>query len=215
MPDQGDEWITPPAITRLAGEEHFAGLDVSVRDFWRFALGDLRMNNARGYLAEFLVACALGLPDPQRIEWAEYDVLFDGISIEVKSSAYLQAWEQRQLSRITFSGLKGTPFDPRTGYDPAGKQYNAQVYVFGVQTALTHDTYDPLDTTQWEWYVLPRTVLVELNQGAISLATLRTKTDRVPLDALPAAIRTAAGQSRVQEPVPADRPVPQVADTSS
>jgi hypothetical protein len=36
--------------------------DASVLDFWRWALGDLRMNTARGYLAEFLVACACALP---------------------------------------------------------------------------------------------------------------------------------------------------------
>jgi hypothetical protein len=193
----GDEvWITPSAIDRLSGKERFIGLEASVREFWRFALGDLRMNNARGYLAEFLVARVLGIRDPQRIEWAEYDVLLDDIRIEVKSSAYLQAWEQRQLSRITFSGLKGTPYTPRSGYDPAGRQYNAEVYVFGVQTALTHDTYDPLDVTQWEWYVLPRSILACLDQAAISLATLRAHTEPVALDALEAAVRAAASADR-------------------
>lgn len=215
MTDLDDGWITPPAIERLTGQERFAGLDAPVRDFWRFALGDLRMNNARGYLAEFLVAHALGITDPQRIEWAEYDVLLDDIRIEVKSSAYLQAWEQRQLSRITFSGLKGTPYNPRSGYDPAGKRYNAQVYVFGLQTALTHETYDPLDVTQWEWYVLPRSVLSQLNQAAISLATLRTKTECVSFDLLAAAVRAAAATDEVQKPMPATDPLRGNSDTSS
>ncbi|MFD1722385.1 hypothetical protein [Amnibacterium endophyticum] len=196
MPDEDEAWITPSSIERLSGEERFTGLEASVREFWRFALGDPRMNNARGYLAEFLVARALAISNPQRIEWAEYDVLLDDIRIEVKSSAYLQAWEQRHLSRITFSGLKGTPYNPRSGYDPAGRQYNAEVYVFGVQTALTHDAYDPLDVSQWEWYVLPRSVLAHLGQATISLTTLRAHTHQVELQTLEVAVRAAASADR-------------------
>ncbi|WP_143226776.1 hypothetical protein [Actinomyces naeslundii] len=56
---------TPPPIrapkpTPLSGEEVVAGTDATVVDFWRFALSNLWMNNARGYLAEFLVAKAVG-----------------------------------------------------------------------------------------------------------------------------------------------------------
>lgn len=196
MADANDGWILPPAVERLTGSEQFAGVDATVRDFWRFALGDLRMNNARGYLAEFLVARALGLTDPVRIEWAEHDICFDGITIEVKSSAYLQAWEQRQLSRINFSGLKGTPYTPRGGYDPAGKQFNAQVYVFGVQTATVHDRYDPLDVTQWEWFVLPRQQLAQLDQSTLSLATLRALTAAIGFHDLESAVRAAATGDR-------------------
>jgi hypothetical protein len=34
----------------LNGSERFEGIDATVTDLWRFALGDLKMNNARGYL---------------------------------------------------------------------------------------------------------------------------------------------------------------------
>ena len=68
---------------------------------------DLRMNNVRGYLAEFLVAQAVG-SKAARVEWDDYDVLApDGTRIEVKSSGLLQAWEQAGPSRIVFSGLRG------------------------------------------------------------------------------------------------------------
>ena len=197
MNDSAEPWIIPPAVGRLAGSEQFAGVAATVQDFWRFALGDLRMNNARGYLAEFLVARALGVADPARIEWAEHDVRLDDITIEVKSSAYLQASEQRRLSRITFSGLKGTPYTPRGGYDPAGKQFNAHVYVFGVQTATTHDEYDPLDVTQWEWYVLPRHKLVHLDQATLSLVTVRSRTAVVAFADLAGAVRAAAAENQV------------------
>ena len=102
---------TPPPIrapkpTPLSGEEVVAGTDATVVDFWRFALSNLRMNNARGYLAEFLVAKAVGSTG-LRIEWDPYDVLApDGTTIEVKTSAYLQAWDQYKLSTIQFTGLR-------------------------------------------------------------------------------------------------------------
>ena len=68
-------WLQrPPQRPPLAGHEEFVGMDATVQDFWRFAMSDLRMNNTRGYLAEFLVARAVGAIG-QRVEWDAYDVL--------------------------------------------------------------------------------------------------------------------------------------------
>jgi hypothetical protein len=169
-----DAWMQPPTRPGLTGAEFFVGVDASVADFWRFAMSDLRMNNIRGYLAEFLVAGAIGLGDVRRIEWDAYDLLVDDwIRVEVKSSAYLQAWEQQHLSRIEFSGLRGTRYDPRHGDDPGGRQLNAHVYVFGVQTAKDHDAYNPLDISQWEFYVLSKSDLEEGRIGqSLGLKTL-------------------------------------------
>lgn len=55
-----DEWIRPGQPRRLTGDEPFRGVDATVRDFWAYAMSDLLMNNVRGYLAEFLVAKAVG-----------------------------------------------------------------------------------------------------------------------------------------------------------
>lgn len=191
--------IIPATVARLTGEEQFTGVDASVVDFWRFALNDLRMNNARGYLAEFLVARALGIDDPVRIEWADYDVAFEGITIEVKASAYLQAWEQRQLSQIRFTGLKSGSDNLLDSPERTGKRYNAQVYVFGVQTATTHEVLNPLDVTQWDWYVLARARLVKLNQAAISLASVRALTTAISASGLATAVRAAAEQTMNEE----------------
>ena len=90
----------------IARIKQIAGTDATVVDFWRFALSNLWMNNARGYLAEFLVAKAVGSTG-LRIEWDPYDVLApNGTTIEVKTSAYLQAWDQYKLSMIQFTGLR-------------------------------------------------------------------------------------------------------------
>ncbi|MCJ1671865.1 hypothetical protein MT355_01195 [Rathayibacter sp. VKM Ac-2929] len=141
----------PSAAADLRGDETFVGIDARVLDFWRFAMSDLRMNNTRGYLAEFLVARALGLQDVRRVEWEAYDLLFEGISVEVMSSALLQAWPQERHSRLSFGGLRTGPRGSRT--------LNADVYVFCTQTSVRHSEYDPLDLAEWTFHVVSRKAL--------------------------------------------------------
>lgn len=167
-----EAWIVPPPAPPIHGSDRFVGTDAKVIDFWQFAMSDLRMNNTRGYLAEFLVAKALGLNNVRRVEWDAYDLLLGEVRIEVKSSAYLQAWDQPRPSRISFSGLRGTRYHPRHGYDPAGKGLNAHVYVFCVQTAMTHENFNPLDLGQWLFYVVKRSTLERLGSASVGLATV-------------------------------------------
>ena len=89
-------------------------------------------------LAEYLVACAVGSRGRPRVDWDAYDVLTPRQErIEVKSAAYLQAWEQRRESAIIFRGLRARSWNPREGYS-GGLSYNADVYVFAVLTATEH-----------------------------------------------------------------------------
>lgn len=187
------EWFSAPPAPVLTGAEMFEGCDASVSDFWRFAMSDLRMNNVRGYLAEFLVARAVGATHP-RTEWDAFDVLTpEGVRVEVKSSAHLQVWDQRRLSKITFSGLRRRTWTPAEGY-AAGATFNADVYVFCLQTAKSHDEYDPRDVSQWEFHVLPRSELEQLGLRSIGLATLRSRSGgSAPYRELAAAIQGAAG----------------------
>ena len=168
-----DAWIDAPRLPELTGAETFRGLDATVQDFWAFAMSDLRVNNVRGYLAEFLVARAVGA-QTNRVEWDAYDVLTpSGVRVEVKSAGYLQAWPQRRPSRISFSGLTArTSTEDGTAYADA-RTHNADVYVFAVQTATSHDNYNPLDVNQWDFYVLPRQALEQIGFRTVGLTTLR------------------------------------------
>lgn len=188
----GDNWTIVPPARELRGDEPLLhGTGSTVLDFWRFAMSDLRMNNVRGYLAEFLVARAVGANLP-RVEWDAYDVLTpDGTRIEVKSSAYLQVWEQRRPSAISFTGLRGRTWSLHDG-EASEPTYNADIYVFAVQTAMTHDSYEPLDVAQWDFYVLPRTVLEQLGQKSLGLATLqRLAGDKITYAELASAVLAA------------------------
>jgi hypothetical protein len=88
-----------------------------VLGFWSWAFSDLRQNNIRGHLAEYIVGLGLGVPLTVRSSWDDYDLevppgqLAGGpVRLQVKSAAYLQAWEQRKPSAITFSGLRRRQF---------------------------------------------------------------------------------------------------------
>jgi hypothetical protein len=168
-----DSWLTPGKLASLDGTETFRGLHGTwtVQEFWRFALGDLRMNNARGYLAEFIVAKALGVTN-DRVEWADYDLEWEGATIEVKASAYLQSWEQRAPSKLGFSGLRAKKYTPRGGY-AAEKTFNADVYVFCAHVAETHESYDPLDVSQWQFYVVPNARVAARVQDRMALSTVK------------------------------------------
>lgn len=166
-----EDWLVPIDGDPLDGTEKFAGMGKSVVNFWQFALGDLRMNNARGYLAEFIVATALGI-STKRVEWAGFDLDWQGVTIEVKSSAHLQSWKQRTPSKIAFSGLRAKRFAPDGGYS-GERTYNADVYVFCVQNVITHDAYDPLQVGQWEFYVASNEQVSSSAQDGMALSTVK------------------------------------------
>jgi hypothetical protein len=166
--------LSPSKLAFLTGSERFTAADATVLDFWRWALGDLRMNNARGYLAEFLVARALGSPDLTRVEWGAHDVTAaDGTRVEVKSSGYLQSWAQRKPS-VPRWGLTGAKllWNPETGTyedDPAGR---VDVWVFALHACADKDPYDPLDVGQWRWWAAPNIAIQGCGQKTAGISTI-------------------------------------------
>ncbi len=165
-------WGPLPEARILRGDEPVSGTDARLRDFWAWAYSDLRANTVRPMLAEYLVARAVGAHLRPRVEWDPYDVLTpDGLRLEVKSSAYLQAWEQTSLSSIDFGGLRARTWSPTGGYSAAGS-YNADGYVFAVHTAKEHATYDALDMDQWSFWVLPATEVAAMGQRSLRLSVV-------------------------------------------
>ena len=133
--------------------------NATLGDYWRWSSSTILDNTERGILAEFLVANALGLIDEPRVEWGSYDLKMpDGTKIEVKSSAFLQSWHQKKYSTIEF-GIARTKeaWDPDTGesqtHDPPKR--TADIYVFCLLKHRDKATVDPLNSEQWEFYVVP------------------------------------------------------------
>lgn len=141
-------------------------------DFWQWAFSDLRMNDVRGVFGEWLVAKLLNIQLFVRDSWGACDLeTQDGVKIEVKTSAYLQAWRQKGTSSIVFRGLKGQQWDSIERYAGVAT-YNADIYVFCVQIEKDEEKWNALNLDQWRFYVVPKEYLETRNCKTISLSTL-------------------------------------------
>lgn len=143
-------------------------------DFWSWAYSDLIGNAERGALAEYIVACALDIQHTERISWDKYDLITkDGITIEVKTSGYLQTWEQASFSKLVFG------IQPTYGWDSKSNKYDteqkrqSQVYVFCVHNHKDQSTINPLLISQWDFYLMPTHILNQ-KLGVQKTATLTT-----------------------------------------
>jgi hypothetical protein len=146
------------------------------QEFQEWAYDDLLTNTTRGVLAEYIVATALGIDDEKRREWANHDLEFDDVGIEVKSAAYVQTWEQTRPSAITFS------IRPAHGWDASSKtradnaKRSAAVYVFCLLEGEDRTKIiNPLELAQWTFYVLSTSELDRLvpTQKTIRLGRLK------------------------------------------
>ncbi len=151
-------------------------LGFDLLSFWQWSASDVVSNVIRGVLAEYLIARAIGAADGIRDQWAAYDLLDPrGISIEVKSAAYIQSWHQDRPSIISFNCPKTLGWDPDTNQQSITRQRQAKVYVFALLAHQDQMTLDPLDVSQWEFYVVPTATLDgrERSQHSITLKSLR------------------------------------------
>lgn len=170
--------------TRRSGDEllHSNGhsLGPSLLDFWSWSASDIVSNTQRGVLAEFIVANAIGVDlNGVRDEWGAYDLTTpDGIRVEVKSAAFIQSWEQRDYSIISFNVPKTRAWNSDTNIQEAEPRRQADVYVFALLAHKEKLTIDPLNVGQWTFFVLPTAVLDarKRSQTSITLHSLETLT---------------------------------------
>ena len=172
----------PPRF--LADNERFRGSGIesplSLRDYWRWSASSLMDNTARGLVAEFLVATALKgyIPDQPRVEWDAYDFMakIDGrkVSIEVKSSAYVQSWEQRRYSNLQFNIRSTRKPDPDKPGTYSGERCRADIYVFcALVEKKTCEHVVVLNTDNWRFRVIPQERLRRLrDQKTIAWSSL-------------------------------------------
>ncbi|KAF5432109.1 hypothetical protein C5S39_04360 [Candidatus Methanophagaceae archaeon] len=172
--------LPPIEKVRKAGTERFhkdgTNLNCSLVEFWQWSASDLVSNALRGILAEYIVAHALDLADAVRFEWDAYDLLLpNGIKIEVKSAAYIQSWYQKGYSKISFAIRKTSEWNEETNRQSRAMKRHADIYVFCLLKHTIQETIDPLDVTQWEYYVLPTSVLDDKmgDQKQISLQAVK------------------------------------------
>lgn len=166
--------------TRKSGAEPVLDERGNIRstllDFWSWAYSETLDNTLRGVLAEYLVGLAVnGFHTEIRAEWDAYDLATpEGIRVEVKSAAYLQAWQQEKFSDIRFRISEARGWTAATNEFSESSKRQADVYVFCVFTGWDRETADPLDTRQWTFYVAATHDLNQVsgNQKSITLNSL-------------------------------------------
>ena len=176
--------------TLKTGDEHisFDGMPTGylLSDFWRWSSSDLLDNTLRGSYCEFIVATALELDVAVSHEnWLPWDLPFpcqwqdiygdihNNIRIEVKSSAYLQSWNEDKLSNIIFSIRQTHAWDAEKGFYGEFKR-QSDVYVFCLYDVKERSKADPLILDKWKFYIVPTWKLDEIcgPQKTISLNSL-------------------------------------------
>jgi len=180
-------------------------LNFSLLEFWQWSASDILSNATRGRFAEFIVGSATHVDMTiQRDEWSSYDLVTpEGIKIEVKSSAYLQSWFQKELSKISFSTKPALFWDGATGEQAKEKARHADVYVFCLLRHVDKTTVDPLNMNQWEFYVLATKELNEYSrsQHSITLNSLRQLTNAIPYDMVNPVVKEKYKRNKQKGPI--------------
>ncbi len=166
----------------LTGDEHFMfyGMPINklFNDFVMWYASDLLDISIRGPLAEFIVAQALEIEfNEARSDNQGFDLRYKGQCLEIKSSAYIQSWNQTRPSSIGFSIKKA---QEKAGWYFEQEERSLEVkrhsvaYVFCLYKYRDKATANPLILDHWDFYVLPTKTIDELcgEQKSISLKKL-------------------------------------------
>lgn len=142
--------------------------DFQLLDFWSWNGSDLLNNTMRWKLAEFIIAKALGITNSYRIEWDEYDLVYNDLKIEIKSWSYIQSWEQNKYSNIILS------IKPTKDYNWNELKRRSDIYVFAILSHKDAKTINPLKLEQWDFYIIKTNILNKKlwNQKTIWLNSL-------------------------------------------
>ncbi|MBB4931238.1 hypothetical protein F4561_002058 [Lipingzhangella halophila] len=135
-----------------------------------------------------------------RLEWDGHDLLTPEGRIEVKSAAYLQSWEQKELSRIVFDIKPAEGWDHATNTHYRERTRRSEAYVFCLLKHKDKATVDPLNLDQWEFYVMATSRLTAAvgNQKTISRDSLRK---HQPANASFANLREHVAEALQQSPL--------------
>jgi hypothetical protein len=106
----------------------------------------------------------------------------NGKTIEVKCCSYLQDWDQKEFSKILWSGLKAKKiyWSSAVGEFPtSAPDYKSDIYVLALFRHQEPETLDILDMDQWCFYVLPQAQLKEVSKNGSSVTIQRLEKNGV------------------------------------
>jgi hypothetical protein len=128
-------------------------------------------------LVEYIVSIDVPCDSDFRDQWDAYDLVAqDGTKIEVKSASYLQSWKQEKPSAISFGIQPTFGWGAKTNTQSKKLKRQADVYVFCVLSHQDKSSVDPINLSQWDFYVLATQILDQEipDQKTITLPSLLT-----------------------------------------
>lgn len=160
-------------------------MKVKKHSFWKWAYSDFLSNTTRSVLWEFIVHEALWLSDDKRVDWDNVDLRWNNLKIEVKTSAYIQSWEQKNISKISFDiASRKRAWDSVKNSFSEVPWREADIYIFCVFEILEKADANEdviMDTNNWWFYILKSSYLNQFfpNQKSISLSVLQKHAKRL------------------------------------
>ena len=152
-------------------------LGITMLDFWKYQYSNIY--DMQEYIAEFIVGKALGIDEPMnRDGWTLWDIDYGGKRIEVKQTSYYHSWQEK-IANGKISQKRTFSITPAfTRYKDSTTSYERQndIYVFCLNTGINETESYPLDMANWEFYVVPTSVINENctpAQKSISLGKVR------------------------------------------
>lgn len=150
----------------MTGKETFMfdgnALDFDFLDFWSFHYSNIY--SLHGEIAEFVVARALGVTESQNSAyWTLWDTTYRNTRIEVKATAYYHLWNANgKVSKQRTFGItmaNGAYDTAKSGNRDFCRQND--IYVFCLNIGNTKETSNPLNLNNWEFYIVPTSVINE------------------------------------------------------
>ena len=165
----------------MNGKEKFTfenqELGFEMYDFWKFHFSNIY--DLQDKIAEFIVSKALGVDIAQNNEyWTLWDVSYRGKRIEVKETSYYHSFNKdSKISKNRTFGItmaNGSYDLEKSGNSLFCRQND--IYVFCLNTGETREASYPLDLNNWEFYVVPTSVINEKcgNNKTISLGRIKS-----------------------------------------
>ena len=145
-------------------------------DFWRFHYSNIY--DIQGRIAEFIVAKALDIHDSQNDQyWTLWDLTYKGLRVEVKETSYYHSFNKdgKISQQRTFGITKANgSYDPQVSGNSEFCRQN-DVYIFCLNTGYTKEESYPLNLNNWEFYIVPTSVINENcgNNKTISLGRIK------------------------------------------
>ena len=174
----------------------FKGLDRTVTQFREWALADLKSPTTKGMIAEYLVRCAIGLDSAPALDWDHIDIRTESGSIEVKSASALSSGPTPQPAKPKFGIAIKNSWDAAANnwapHDPTRR--HADIYVFCLHNELDPQQAHPLDTAQWQFWVVTSAMINKEcghNAKTVSVGPLKKMTQAVSFQSLKNSVMSA------------------------